>query len=1215
MHVPGPIHLAIAARGRARAFVLGAAAMLCPGVSLPTLGILFFVLQVFWAVTAPPVLAQDTAKSPLVVMGDKSYPPYESLVDGEPVGINVELWREIGRILGRPVDLRLYQWADSQARVRRGEAKVLTFMSVNKERQKLYDFTQPTFTSKFPYFVIARTADQFDVYDLIGKRIAVKRGGFPESVLLTVHPEAVLVFVDSALEGFQKLLRGEVDAVVEEERVGYAILRENNLKGIRVTSGALAVKSGHIVVVKGNPALLRQLDDALRAVKASGKFDQILDKWADKGSVLVSTETLKFIVVSGLAAIILMVGVGGALYVSRMRKVNFALKAEINERKRTEAALRESEERFRILIDGSSQGILVHRNLRTLYVNQSLVEMFGYDGADEILALESREVMTAPEERARLLGYHQARLRGDPAPVDYEFKGLRKDGSKIWLENRSFHIEWGGDSAICTTLFDVTERKRAEEALSGAKRQNEMLLEAAGEGIYGLDLQGRTTFINPAAARMIGWEPEDLIGRPQHDILHHTKPDGSPYPREECPIYAAFKDGQCHHVADEVFWRKDGTSFPVEYTSTPIRVEGGLVGAVVVFRDITERKQAEMALRESEERFRAVVDNSPTKIHIKDLDGRYTLINRQSEILFGVTNEEARGKTSRDIFPKEVADSFAGHDQAVIESGRTIENEEEWVLDDGVHTFLTVKFPILGATGKIVAVGAIGTDITERKQAEARNAALATAIDSLEENFTLYDKDDRLVMCNQRVRDFNRDIAETLELGASFEDLVRAIADKGLAPAAKGREKEWIKERIALHRNPGEPFEIERQNGMWLLINEQRLPDGSTATISTHITELKRTEGALRASEDRFRSVIDNSPSIITLKDADGRIQLVNRKHVEMFGMEPPDVVGKSSFDLYPEKLAKGVTAHDRKVIETKSAITRERQISTKQGTRDFLVTKFPVLDGSGDVIRIGTIGTDITVRKRAEEEIRRLNASLEGRVARRTAELEAANKELEAFSYSVSHDLRAPLRTIDGFSRIILEEHAESLDDEGKNYFERVRAGSQKMGQLIDAVLQLSRLTRGDLKRKKLDLSKIVRSIVAELKESQPDRDMTFTVARGVTAAGDEQLIKMALQNMLGNAVKYTGKKNQARIEFGVTNGDGRNVYFVRDNGAGFDMSYADKLFAPFQRAHEAAEFEGTGIGLATVRRIINHHSGKVWAEAEVDNGATFFFTLSQDG
>ena len=170
-------------------------------------------------------------------------------------------------------------------------------------------------------------------------------------------------------------------------------------------------------------------------------------------------------------------------------------------------------------------------------------------------------------------------------------------------------------------------------------------------------------------------------------------------------------------------------------------------------------------------------------------------------------------------------------------------------------------------------------------------------------------------------------------------------------------------------------------------------------------------------------------------------------------------------------------------------------------------------------------------------------------------------------------------------------------------------------MGGLIDAVLQLSRLARGELKRKKLDLSKIVDAIVSVLKELQPDRDMTFKIAHGVTAAGDEQLIKVALQNLLGNAVKYTGKTKQARIEFGVTNGDGRNVYFVRDNGAGFDMSFADKLFAPFQRAHAPAEFEGTGIGLATVQRIINRHSGTVWAEAEVDNGATFFFTLSQEG
>ena len=647
----------------------------------------------------------------------------------------------------------------------------------------------------------------------------------------------------------------------------------------------------------------------------------------------------------------------------RVEERTSKLTREIAERKRSEVALRASEERFRTLIDGSSQGILVHRNLRTFYVNQSLIDMFGYDSADEILALESREVMTAPEERARLLGYHQARLRGDQAPVDYEYKGLRKDGSKVWLENRSFHIEWEGGPAICTTLFDITERKRAEENL-----------------------------------------------------------------------------------------------------------------------------------RASEERFRAVVDNSPTKIHIKDVDGRYTLINRQSEILFGVTNEEARGKTSRDIFPKEVADSFAGHDQAVIESGRTIENEEEWVQDDGVHTFLTVKFPIRGATGEIVAVGAIGTDITERKRAE--------------EN--------------------------------------------------------------------------------------------------------------LRASEERFRDFAETASDWFWEMDENLRFTFLSDAFVQASGGVPPErIVGKTRRDIgWADEEDEKWQRHMADLEARKPFKDFQYTFVDPDGNEHhWSISGRPVMDGDNVFHGYRGVGEDITERKRAEEEIRRLNTSLEGRVAQRTAELEAANKELEAFSYSVSHDLRAPLRTIDGFSRILLEEHAESLDDKGKKFLQRIRAGSQKMGQLIDAVLQLSRLARGDLKRKKLDLSKIVDAIAGELKKSQPDRDMTFKVARGVTAAGDEQLIKVALQNLLGNAVKYTGRKDQARIEFGVTNGDGRNVYFVRDNGAGFDMSYADKLFAPFQRAHGAAEFEGTGIGLATVQRIINRHRGKVWAEAEVDKGATFFFTLSQEG
>jgi len=240
------------------------------------------------------------------------------------------------------------------------------------------------------------------------------------------------------------------------------------------------------------------------------------------------------------------------------------------------------------------------------------------------------------------------------------------------------------------------------------------------------------------------------------------------------------------------------------------------------------------------------------------------------------------------------------------------------------------------------------------------------------------------------------------------------------------------------------------------------------------------------------------------------------------------------------------------------------------------------------------------------------LNADLERRVIERTARLEALNRELEAFSYSVSHDLRAPLRSIDGFSQSLLEDYAGRLDDTGRDYLCRVRAASQRMAQLIDDLLNLSRITRAEIYREEVDLSALARSIVAELQKSQPERPVEFTIAPGLAAEGDARLLRIALENLLNNAWKFTSKHPAARIEFGAMEQEGQTVYFIRDDGAGFDMAYADKLFGAFQRLHTASEFPGTGIGLATVQRIIHRHGGCVWARGEVERGATFYFTLT---
>ena len=395
------------------------------------------------------------------------------------------------------------------------------------------------------------------------------------------------------------------------------------------------------------------------------------------------------------------------------------------------------------------------------------------------------------------------------------------------------------------------------------------------------------------------------------------------------------------------------------------------------------------------------------------------------------------------------------------------------------------------------------------------------------------------------------------------------------------------------------------------------LPDGRRVVISMamDITERKQVKESLRQSEERFAKAFRASPALLVIsRMSDGITIDINESYLRLFGYTRQEVIGRSVIELNvyvnPDERAEVV----RKLREQGAIRDYEIALRTKSGEiREMLLSAETI--ETDDETCILAILIDITDRKRAEEEVRKLNAELEQRVVERTAQLEAANKELEAFSYSVSHDLRAPLRSIDGFSQALIEDYADKLDATGQDYLRRIRAACTRMGQLIDDLLNLSRLTRSDMCRKQVDLSALAEEVVIWLQKLQPERQVEIAIAPGLVAHGDQRLLRVALENLLENAWKFTAKRPRARIEFGATQLDGATVYFVRDNGAGFDMAYADKLFGVFQRLHTTAEFEGTGIGLATVQRIVTRHGGRVWAEGAVDQGATFYFTLSDRG
>jgi PAS domain S-box-containing protein len=367
-----------------------------------------------------------------------------------------------------------------------------------------------------------------------------------------------------------------------------------------------------------------------------------------------------------------------------------------------------------------------------------------------------------------------------------------------------------------------------------------------------------------------------------------------------------------------------------------------------------------------------------------------------------------------------------------------------------------------------------------------------------------------------------------------------------------------------------------------------------------------------RVGPEQLLALIDNTSAVIYMRDLDGRYMLINEEYERLFNLRREEVIGLTDHDIFPMAVADDFRANDLIAASSGGPVQFEETAPAEDGIHTYLTVKFPLHDSGGKPYAVCGISTDITARKRAEEEIRTFNVELERRVRERTAELEASTKELDAFAYSVSHDLRAPLRSLHGFSQLLLEDYSDKLDEAGVAHLQRLQANSTLMAQLLDDLLRLSRTTRVELRRQSIDLTSMAESLVAEMATAEPERTVEVTVEPDLLGVGDPHLVRLALQNLLANAWKFTSQQAPARISVGVLKHGADPVFFVQDNGAGFDPQFQSKLFEPFQRLHSAADFEGSGIGLAIVQRVVLRHGGSIWAESMPGEGATFFFTLT---
>lgn len=762
---------------------------------------------------------------------------------------------------------------------------------------------------------------------------------------------------------------------------------------------------------------------------------------------------------------------------------------------------------------------------------------------------------------------------------------------------------------------EIDARAQADEALRKSEERYRTVFNTMIEGFCVIEvifdeankpIDYRFLEVNPAFEKQTGLH--DAEGK----LMRELAPDHEEHWFE---IY-----GRIALTGEPAHFVNEAKALGRWYAVSAYRVGGEGDGKVaILFNDITENKMAEETLRQRAEEIEALMSVAPVAIWVahdpecKDITGNHAA-NAVFEAEEG-ENVSPNANPVRRIFrgdmelsPEELPMQYAAaHNVEVKESEFEIEapSGRRRTLWGSANPLRTTDGQVRGAIGAFV-------EVTARKQVEQENARLSLqrqlALDAAHLGWWLYDPVTKTASYDKRYRE----IFAVEGTEQANEEILKRLHPDDLASV-------WAKVEAALNPIAPEPYEAE-----YRIIH----PDGSVRWVEAYgaatfegegearhaislvgtvadITERKSADEAIR-EQTRMLDLVH-----VIVRDMDGTIMFWNKGAETLYGYRSEEVIGKKTHEVFQTKFPvplEQVMSHLLRTGEWEGEL-----IHKKKDGGELAIASHWVLyrDEGGKPLAIIETNNDITEQKLIEEELRRLSTDLEVRVLDRTRKLEDANKELEAFSYSVSHDLRAPLRAIDGFSDALLKHYLDSLDDRGQDYLKRVRGAAQRMGQLIDDILGLSRASRAEMRMQKVDLSAMSSDILSELWRTQPERKAEIKVAPSLMVEADEHLMRIVLNNLLGNAWKFTGNRDVSRIEFGFLEQNGKRVYFIRDNGAGFNSAYADKLFSAFQRLHSEAEFPGTGIGLALVSRILRRHGGRIWAESEVDKGATFYFTL----
>lgn len=788
-------------------------------------------------------------------------------------------------------------------------------------------------------------------------------------------------------------------------------------------------------------------------------------------------------------------------------------------------------------------------------------------------------------------------------------------------------------------------RSRAEAGAQAAQRQA-ALIDQTYDAVLVWDWNGPITFWNRGAERLYGIPRTEALGRVSHDLLR-TETAGGVMGFVGILQRAGSWEGELEHST------RDGRRVMVESRMVLVR-EAGRAYVLEANRDITRRRQAENSLREAkdqlearvrertaelalaneslretEQRFRLMVNGvKDYALLMLDPSGNVVSWNEGAERIKGFRAEEIIGQHFSRFYPQEDLDAGKPEQElkGAVEDGQY--HDEGWRLrGDGSRFWANVLITAMrDEKGQLRGFSKVTRDMTQPRLEQAAlqesQARMGGIINSAMDAVISINDEQRIVLFNAAAEKMFRCPTATA-MGQSIGMFIPSRFREQHRQHVQGFGNTGVTSRsmgslgaLSGIRADGEEFPIEAS------ISQLEVAGHNLYTVILRdITERKRAEESLRKSEAQLQAVVENLSEGVAVSGLNGQVLHFNRAAVDLHGFTSLDEWLRHLPEFADTFELRGMDGEiwpvDQwplaRVLRGETLRDVEAHVRRIQGDwqRIFSYSGTVVRDANGQPLMAVATFADITEHKRAVEATRQLNAELEQRVVERTAQLEAANKELEAFAYSVSHDLRAPLRAVDGFSQALVEDYGPLLPAEAQRYLRTIREGAQRMAELIDDLLTFARLSRQPLSKGSVDTGKLVRDAFEELSVERAGRQIELRVGDLPPCEGDRALLKQVWGNLLANALKYTRRRELAFVEVGCGLEGGETVYFVRDNGTGFDMKYAHKLFGVFQRLHRAEEFEGTGVGLAIVQRIVHRHGGRVWAEGAVDRGATFYFTL----